>query len=231
MFLLTFIFIAGIIKLSFAQFGVSYEIRQAIELYNTSKLVSGSTRNTLFEMDYTGSPYLNEEFVNGSIFTLSKTKYEEVPLRYNILNDELEFITPSNEILALATPEIVEKAVLGNTILTFLPYERANKTLKGYFVLLEEGKANLYSKPDVFYKEATPPGAYKDPEPPKFVRKPDGYYIRFETGQALPVTSKKELISMFPDNREKIAGFISKNKIKTNKPEGLIDLVKYYNSL
>jgi len=230
-FFLLLAFVAGFAKFSFCQFGVSYETRAALELYNENKFISKSDKSTLTEIDVEGSPYLNDEFVNGSIYTVQKVQFEEVPLRYNIFNDELEFKTPTDEVLALATPDIVEKVVMGDVILSHLSYEESNKTKNGYFVLLEEGKASLYAKPGIVYKKATPPAAYKDPEPAKFQKLSDEYYLSFKQGSAVPVNNKKNLVAAFPDNQDKIEKYISKNKIKTNKPESLTELVKYYNSL
>ncbi len=230
-FFLLLAFVLGFANYSFSQFGVSYETRQALQLYNENKFISKSDKSTLTEIDIEGSPYLNDEFVNGSIYTVQKVQFEEVPLRYNIFNDELEFKTPTDEVLALATPDIVEKVVMGDTILVFLSYDESNKTKNGYFVLLEEGKASLFVKPGVIYKKATPPAAYKDPEPAKFQKISDEYYLGFDSGSAIPVNNKKSLIAAFPDNQDKIEKYISKNKIKTNKPESLTELVKYYNSL
>jgi hypothetical protein len=227
----TFIFALGIVYQSSGQFGVSYQTKQLIELYNTNKLITGNTRSTLTEADYEGSPYLMDEFIKGTIYTNQKFMYEEVPLRYNIYNDELEFKTPNNDILALGMPEIVERAVFGDTTLAYLSYGEADKLKKGFFVLLEEGKASLYAKPAVMFKKPTPPAAYKDPEPAKFLKKPDDFYIGFGTGTAIPVNNKKSLIAAFPDNLQLIEKFISNNKIKTNKQEGLVELIRYYNSL
>ena len=224
-------FVLGFVKYSFSQFGVSYETRQVLQLYNENKFISKSDKSTLTEIDVEGSPYLKDEFVNGSIYTVQKVHFEEVPLRYNIFNDELEFKTPTNEVLALATPDIVEKVVIGDTILVFLSYVDSNKTKNGYFLLLEEGKASLYAKPGVIFKKETLPEAYKDPEPAKFQKISDDYYLGFNTGSAIPVNNKKSLVAAFPDNQEKIEKYISKNKIKTNKPGSLTELVKYYNSL
>lgn len=230
-FLLSTFFILSFAKIGFGQFGISYETRKAFELYNTNKFISGSAKSTLYDVDYTGSPYLNDEFVVGSIYSIQRIQYEEVPLRYNIYNDELEFKTPASEILALANPDIVVKAVLGDTSLVYLPFLQAGKSKKGFFIVLEEGRISLLAKPDIFLKPAIEPGAYKDPEPPKFVRKPDEYYLKTESGQVQLITNKKELIAAFPDNQDKIESFISKNKTKPNKSESLIELVLYYNSL
>lgn len=226
---LTFIF--GLTNYTFGQVTLSYELRETIDFYRTNKFITDSGKNRLEMKKVKGSPYLNEEFVNGSIFTVQRIHYPDIPLRYNIYNDELEFKTPASEIQALATPEIVEKAVFGDTYLVYSAYTNSNKIKKGYFVVLEEGKAMLYAKPGIIFKEATEPAAYKEAEPPTFNKKADDYYIRFGTAPAQIVGNKKELIAVFPDNQDKIESYIDKNKVKTNKSESLKELVKYYNSL
>lgn len=215
----------------FSQLPLNYDIREQMDFYNRNKFIGGEWKNVITEDQIAGSPYLNKEFENGSIYTIQRQQYNEIPLRYNIYNDNLEFKTPDNEIMALDAPEIVEKAVWGNNILTYSPYLIANKTKKGFFLILEEGNASLYAKPAVGFQNATEPAAYKDAEPAKFVKKPDEYYIRFGTDQAVPISTKKDLIAAFPDHRDKMESFINKNKIKTNKSDDLKEVVKYYNSI
>jgi hypothetical protein len=202
-----------------------------MEFYQANKFPGEKWKNVLTENDIKGSPYLNDEFVVGSIYTIQRLHYVDIPLRYNIYNDELEFKTPAGEVQALAVPEIIEKVVIGNTEMVYSPYLRANKNKNGFFIILEEGKVSLYAKPGITFTEATEPGAYKDPEPPKFLKKSDEYYLRVGSGQAQVIGNKKELIAAFPDNQDKIESFMSKNKTKINKPESLKELVKYYNSL
>ncbi len=214
-----------------AQLPLGYSLRTNIDLFNSNQSASGKLNRVLTEADINGSPYLNDEFVEGSVYTVQKIQYVEVPLRYNIYNDNLEFKTPNGEIQALATPEIVERAVLGETQMTYLPYLQANKIKKGFFIILEEGKISLYAKPEITYKPATEPAAYKEPEPPKFVKNEDKYYLRVGTGEAQLISNKKDFIAAFPNNQDKITNYISKNKIKTNKPESLTEVVRYYNSL
>jgi hypothetical protein len=52
---------------------------------------------------------------------------------------------------------------------------------------------------------------------------PDGYRVVLRIGaeQAVLINNKKDLIEAFPDKQDKIESFISKNKIKTNKPAGI----------
>ena len=228
---LALIFLLSFVHFSFGQITLDYSAQETIDFYKTNKFISGSGKKMLTESNIKGSPYLNDEFYYGSIYTVQKQHYVDIQLRYNIYNDDLEFKTPQGEIQALATPEIVEKAVFGNTQLVYSPFLISDKTKNGFFILLEEGKVSLYAKPGVAFREGTAPGAYKDPEPPKFVKKSDEYYLRVGTKPAQLIGNKKELIQIFPDKNEKIKDLISKNKTKTNKPEDLKELVKFYNSL
>lgn len=228
---LILIFFLGLINYSVGQITLDYSVQQTIDFFKTNQYISEAGNKILTENNIKGSPYLNDEFVNGSIYTVQKLQYNDIPLRYNIYNDDLEFKTPEDVVQALSTPDIVEKAVFGKTHLVYSPYLLSGKNKKGFFVVLEEGKLSLYAKPGILFREATAAGAYKEPEPPKFVKKSDEYYLRFGSKQAEIIGSKKDLIAAFPDNRDKVKSFMSKNKIKTNKPETLKELVKYYNSL
>jgi hypothetical protein len=224
---LFFLFIT--IGFSFAQ--DVYQIQESMDFFKRNQFQSGEWKNTLTENDIQGSPYLNDEFIQGTIFTTSKTQIINVPLRYNIYNDQLEFKTPNNEIQAMAAPEIIEKVDFGDFTMVYVPYTNVKKIRRGFFKVLQEGNASLYSRSELTFKQATEPAAYKDPEPAKFVNNADSYYIRIGMEQARKVGSKKELITIFPDHLDEITAFIKKNKIKTNNPEKLKKLVNYYNSL
>lgn len=227
----TILLILAVSHILYAQLPLNYDIREKMDFYNANKFIGGEWKGILTEDEIEGSPYLDREFVSGTIYTTQRQQFNEIPLRYNIYNDNLEFKTPENEIMALSAPEIVEKAVIGNAILTYSPFLLANKTKKGFFVILEDGKASLYSKPLVSFKEASAPAAYKDAEPAKFVKKADEYYIRIGSETAVLINTKKDLIAAFPDNTDKIESFIAKNKIKINKAEGLKEVVRFYNSI
>jgi len=227
-FINTLLILLSTVSLSYSQ---SYQIGQAMDLFRQSKMQSGDWSKMLTESDIEGSPYLDDEFINGTMYTTSKVQYNDIALRYNIYNDNLEFKTPDDKVLAMAAPEIVEKVELGDDILAYIPYSNVKKIRRGFFKLLVEGKASLYAKPMVSYTDPVEPAAYSEAQPAKFSRKPDTYYIRIEMEQAKLVSKKKELLAAFPDHSKEIAAFIKKNKVKPTKPEKLIKLVQYYNSL
>ena len=213
------------------QIQLDYVVREALDFYINNKFVEGGWTNVLTEKDIDGSPYLNDEFKIGTIYTVQKMQYNDIPLRYNIYNDNLEFKTQSNQVQELATPEIVEKAIFDDVQMVYLPYSQANKIKRGFFIILEEGKASVYAKPGILYKKPTQQAAYKEAEPAKFVKKTDEYYVRIGSEPAIMINSKKDLISVFPDSKDKIEKFINKNKVKPNKAESLKEVVQYYNSL
>ena len=216
---------------AFSQLSISYELKETADFYRMNQLLNKSGKTDLAIDDIKGSPYLNREFIGGTIFTTEKTRYENIPLRYNLYNDDLEFKNPAGEVLAVAKPEIVELAVLGETQLIYCRYTTGNKTKNGFLVVIGNGKAVLAARQSVLYQPPTEAAAYKEPEPAKFVRRADEFYIRVGEETAKQVANKKSLLEALPDNHDKIETFLDENKVKLNKAEGLAEVVKYYNSL
>ena len=209
----------------------NYELRQAMDLFKTNKLLREGNLGLLTENDIKGSPYLEDDFIKGSVYTTSKTCYADVLLRYNIYNDQLEFKTDDNTVQALATPEIIEKVEFGKYKMVYIPFSVSKKIRRGFFIALEEGKSSLYKKPKIMFKQPTEPGPYKEAEPAKFEKGVDEYYIRVGNSQAKLAGKKNDLPEIFPDHEKQIETFIKKHKVKPNKPETLKELVHYYNSL
>ncbi|WP_303918317.1 hypothetical protein [Draconibacterium sediminis] len=208
-----------------------YDLRNAIDFFEANKISKGEYRTRLTESDIEGSPYLNDEFTTGTIYTYQKIQYNDIPLRYNIFNDEMEFQTPDKQILAIAAPEIVEKAVVGENTFSNIPYKLGNKVKRAYFILLSEGKLSLYARPEVLYQKPKEAAAYKEPEPAKFIKRPDTYYLRLNEQPAVKIESKKDLENFFTDHQSQLESFIKKNKIKPGKADKMMELVEYYNSL
>lgn len=212
-------------------FHSAYEIKKAVELLDFNRRHSGDISKFLTEANITGSPYLNDEFIEGSVFTTSKTQYVGVPLRYNIYNDQIEFQLGENPVQALAAPETIELIQYGDYTFEYAPFTNAKKIKRGFFIIEEKGNATLYAKPQVVFENAKEPAAYQDAVPARFLKRPDENYIRVGKEPAILISKKKDLEEVFPDHREEIADFIRKNKVKINDHESLKGLVQFYNSL
>ena len=208
-----------------------YNLRSAIDFFETNKIMYGDSRHILSESEVEGSPYYIDEFKKGTIYTYQKIQYNDIPLRYNIYKDEMEFQKPDDQILSIATPEIVEKAVVGEDTFSNIRYEFGNKVKRAYFILLIEGKLSLYMRPEVIYKKPKKAAGYIDPEPAKFIKRPDVFYLRINQQAAVKIESKKDLLNFFNDHQKQIQDFIKENKIKPAKKDKMMELVEFYNSL
>ena len=178
-----------------------------------------------------GSPYLIDSFIVGSIYTSKNEHFQNIPLRYNIFTDNIEYIMGVSSVLTLNNPETVEKVEYGNYKLIYLSHSDKNKLESGFFIVLTEGNATLLSKPGITLHKPSVPGGYIDAQPPRFSRNPDNYYIKVGKNQAKIIKSKKHLITCFPDSREEMSNYIKANNTKISDQKSLSDLVQYYNSL
>ncbi len=227
--IILFICLISTVVISHAQ--TVYQSKNLMEYIQSKRIASGEWNNELKRSDIKGSPYLDENFINGTIYTMQKEKYENVPMRYNIYSDDIEFKSFNGDALAIAAPETLEKVEIGNHQFYYIPYILSKKIEHGYFERIEGENASLFTRYEVIFKDAEAAGAYKDASPAQFVRKMDEYFIRVGDEPAAIITNKKDLIDIFPDHKNEVEVFIKKHKTKTNKVDSLAELVKYYNSL
>ncbi len=209
----------------------NYEIKQAMDFYHFNRSEMERFAEVLPEKQIDGSPYLNEEFIEGSIFTTSKNLYVSIPLRYNIFNDQIEFYSNEGRAYAITVPEIIEKVVIGEYHLEYIPYQQAKKIRRGFFTIVVEGNATLYKRQIIIFEEEKKAAAFKDPQPPRFIGKPDKFYIRTGLDAAKPINKTKDLLKFFPDKNDTISNFIKNNKVKSNDENSLADLIRFCNSL
>lgn len=191
----------------------------------------GSTERFRNTKEIEGSPYLNEEFQKGVVYTGTNKRYDGILLRYNAFNDQIEFKNDKDQVLAVSNPESVYFIELGGDKIVYRPYILNKRMKYGFFLVLGEGDMSLFVKKTTILQQAVPSKGYQDAEPTQFVEKPDTYYLAEKGKAAKVIMNKKELPGLFPDKSKEVAAFIKKHKVKYNKPEKLIALVQYYNSL
>ncbi len=174
--------------------------------------------------DTEGSPYLNKEFVEGSIF-INDTNYVKIPLRYNIYTDELEYRHNSVNYV-LGNPAILKKAIIEQSTFVYLPHFHGG----GYFEQIVQGKCQLLKKYAIKLKpqEVKPIGGIVIP--PTFEKKPNMFYLALNDASSRKVTNLKSVINALADEKESIEKFIKENHIKNVKQESLIKILEYYNS-
>ncbi len=193
-------------------------------LIDLSKKVDRSITN------YEGSPYLSEDFVSGEVYG-SKKKFTGLQLRYNIFNDNIEFMQKGTTYALYAEPRIV-KVLLGNEVYVVENHEIKGKMAYGYFARLDSGKVTLLAKKIVrFTEEQEPKALQAAATPAKFTRVPDAFYYRIGNTETSKVGSLKSFIDSLPDKKEEVSSYAKKEKLGTKNESDLVKLVRYYNSL
>ncbi len=202
-----------------------------INTYTADELkFNASIKNVSFK-EIQGSPYLIDSLVVGTVYTSKNGHFQNIPMRYNIFTDNIEYIMGASSVLTLKNPETVEKVEFGRYKLIYLSQSDKKKSGNGFFVVLTDGNAILLSKPAVTLHKPSQPGGYIDAQPPRFSRNPDIYYIKVGKNQPKFIKTKKHLITSFPDFRAELSNYIKTNNIKISDQKSLTDLVQYYNSL
>jgi hypothetical protein len=181
--------------------------------------------------DINGSPWEKPEFVPGEIYTSGNKHYSGIPLRYNIYSNQIEFRKPEGGIFEIDPPEIIDSLFIGESYYIFYPYVAGSKTQKSYFKVLTKGSPMLLLRMNVILKEAEPPGAYKEAVPASFVRMQDDFYLAAYPSDANKFSGKKELLELLGSHKEELELFIKQNKLKFNRQDDMIKLLKFYYTL
>lgn len=177
-----------------------------------------------------GTPYLNEQFVEGEI-VFGEANRTKVPVRYNIFQDLMEY-QQNGKALALDPSNKIKKVKMGDEVFIVDKYRLEGKSKYGFLNLLDTGKMTLVSKKIVRYQEPLKERALDGGDlPAKFSRLSDAFFYRIGDGELKEVGNLKELIASLPDRQEEIRQFAKKEKISPKKQDELIKLVRYYNSL
>ncbi len=180
--------------------------------------------------EFEGSPFLNEQFVQGQVFTSGK-HYTAVPLRYNIFNDQMEF-RQNDLTYALYPGERIQKVILADETYVAEKYEIHGKMDYGYFTRLDSGKLTVLAKKVVRFTDKQEAKALESSnKPAKFTRAADLYYYKIGSGGIIKAGSLKNLIENLPDHKADVESYAKKEKLSTRNAEDLAKLAAYYNSL
>lgn len=179
-----------------------------------------------------GSPFFNEQLMPG-IITLNEGKeYKDLSLRLNLLESQVNYLGDKNiEMMATSAVKVV---VLRDTIqktdhrFVFSEYmDIYNKPEKGFYELLEPGKAELYKEHKKKLLESRPYGSATIEQT---IKTEVRYYISLN-GQWIKIKKLKELTDLFYRKKNEIQKFISDKKISGDDEASLKMVTAYYNSL
>ena len=181
------------------------------------------------EPEIKGSPYLNEAFVKGHVYS-SIGNFSEIEMRYNIFYDYIEFMEKGQR-YALDPNILVQKIQLGDQTFVVDFLEEKGVSTPMFLIRLDSGKVTLLSKKRLLFKEQQLGKPIEGDIPASYNQLPDTYYYKVDNGPLLKVQNIKKMIAGFPDKKQELEEYAKKEKISSNDPEELSQLIRYYNSL
>ena len=199
----------------------SYISQRSVELY--------------FEADFTGTPYKDKMFKNGTILKNGVPLAKNIGLRYNASKDLFE--VKKSSVLKDDQAKVLKSSsdlfiIIDNENYVFLAPNENNST-QGYFLIdYKSDKTSLFKK---IKKEYIPEQkAYTSLASNIAANYKEKLSLYLYTNDGLLIElpgSKSKRLKAFGDKSKDIKLFVKENKINLNKEAGLIEVIKYYDTL
>ena len=195
--------------------GSSIRVKKQV-LVRISRYGSSLDLNTTpEEQEVIGSPYLVDDFSEGTLFLRTGDNYN-LQMRYNIYDDRIEY-KERDSVFSIEPDPAIEKAVVGPQTLVVDTCEVKGRKLLAYFSLLDSGKLRLFAKMSIVFWDSEVK-ALEGAKPAKYERVKDEYYYKVGNGRPLTKINRiSNLINELPDHRQEMEEYVKKEKISSNK--------------
>jgi len=204
--------------------------RTTSEMYDNITTNDGSVNTRLKENLGTPSSIYFNDWTVGRVVLTDNTVYNDWLLRYNIYNQQMQFIHNSDT-SAFGKPEEISSITINQHTFVFQEFECENNTKrKGYLELLVDGNCKLYVHRCIAYRyveECPEPGSGFLTQEYYMAKR---YFISEDDGSIVFLPEKKkEIIDILDDENAEIKQYIKENKIKLCNEDDLKELITYYN--
>ena len=197
--------------------------------------ISQRSVEVYLEADFTGTPYKDKMFKNGTILKNGVPLAKNIGLRYNASKDLFE--VKKSSVLKDDQAKVLKSSsdlfiIIDNENYVFLAPNENNST-QGYFLIdYKSDKTSLFKK---IKKEYIPEQkAYTSLAGNIAANYKEKLSLYLYTNDGLLIElpgSKSKRLKAFGDKSKDIKLFVKENKINLNKEAGLIEVIKYYDTL
>ncbi len=180
-----------------------------------------------------GSPYSFKVFYPVKVENVAQNAI----MRYNIYNDEFEFISPKNDTLIL--DKIIDFGNLEfvnlNIKYKLLKYLSSNeKNITGYLIVVHQNsKYTLYKKENIiFQEEKIAKTTLETNKPARYEKNKTIYYFNKNQNEVIEFPSnKRKLLKLFSVKKDVIENYIKSNSIDFEQEKDLIMTIDFLNTL
>ena len=197
--------------------------------------ISQRSVEVYLEADFTGTPYKDKMFKNWTILKNGVPLAKNIGLRYNASKDLFE--VKKSSVLKDDQAKVLKSSSdlfikIGNENYVFLAPNENNLT-QGYFLIdYKSDKTSLFKK---IKKEYIPEQkAYTSLASNIAANYKEKLSLYLYTSDGLLIElpgSKSKRLKAFGDKSKDIKLFVKENKININKEAGLIEVIKYFDTL
>lgn len=226
-YLFVFCFVGFISHAQFNGFNMKYEVLDP----NTAGKIFRNPLNNTNRPE--GQPYLVPTFQWAKIERVN----QKARMRYNVHADEFEFITPKSDTLILDKLADFSPIFLGEPAVKYVltTYtHRSGKNHTGYLIERHvEGNFTLYSKENITYYEGrTAKTTLETSRPAKYVKAAETWYLKKEKAGVFEFpTSKKQLVQLFPSQKEQIENYFNQHPLDLKQQNDRLELMVFLNGL
>jgi hypothetical protein len=166
--------------------------------------------NAKFVRVVSGSPFFNDQMMRGILISRDNTEYRNIIIRLNLLESQVNFLNNKQEELIVGTPlrevTLLDTVNQKNYHFIFSDHiESTDKVEKGFYQLLQKGKAGLYAQHRKVLKETR---AYNSATYEQSIETYVTYYVLLG-GQWKKINKIKDLPAVLGDKKTEVQEYIS----------------------
>jgi hypothetical protein len=177
-----------------------------------------------------GNPYLFENFLPGEMELREGTVLKNLPVRYNIARDIMEFIYVTDT-LDIIDPQSVTRIEFAEKEFIYSVGMSGEDMVDGnYFEVLYNSdnlKLLLQHKAKLERDEYLNNYAGGFGSGDLYYEKDEQYFIQIPGTSALPVKTKKDIIKLFPEYRKEISAFWKEENLRFKNQKDLLKVTDF----
>jgi hypothetical protein len=196
------------------------------------RMLGQTIRNTnIKDNKVKGSRYLQKMFAVAKVENITRKSI----MRYNVFDDEFEFISPTSDTLILDKNPDFSPIVFSGTNKRYIltQYTNNGKLFFGYLIhLYDKASFALLKKENLmFYEEKPAKTTLEVTQPARFTKTNDTWFLKNKDKILEFPESKKQLTKLFPDKKEAIETFLKVNKISFDEESDRIKIIDFLAAL
>ncbi len=173
--------------------------------------------------------FLNEEYQPATITMKDGNVIDEKFVRYNIYNQQMEYVTDEGA-SAIGNPGEISKMKIGDQVFFYQEFVFKDRVYHGYLELLEQGNCELFLYRGIKYTSHESPGPIDNSKSiKKYYMDKTFYYTCNNSTLTLLPEKKKEIIASLPVPKDDVQAYLKKTGNKLKKDSELVDLFVYVN--